>query len=260
MYLKFRDRRVLRVRAGVGRRGAGDRRRRRDRRPARARRRRHEAVARAPRRGAARRRARRTRRRSGAPPTRSWPPRSSAAHNAFKVELAARAAVRALSAGWRAMSADRHAGRRASTARPRSPARARYTAEVALPGLTHLAIVGATIASGRVTAIDAARRVAWPTASSPSSPTRTCRRSRARRSCCPPSLGQAGARRELLPDAGRRRALRGPAGRARRRRHPRARAARRVAGARRLRRRAVDHHHRRGARGRRTRPSGCSAG
>jgi xanthine dehydrogenase YagR molybdenum-binding subunit len=32
---------------------------------------------------------------------------------------------------------------------------ARYTTEVALPGLTHMAIVGATIASGRVTAIDA---------------------------------------------------------------------------------------------------------
>ena len=31
---------------------------------------------------------------------------------------------------------------------------ARYTAEVALPGMAHLAIVGATIASGRVAAID----------------------------------------------------------------------------------------------------------
>ncbi|HST63994.1 MAG TPA: xanthine dehydrogenase family protein molybdopterin-binding subunit [Mycobacteriales bacterium] len=34
--------------------------------------------------------------------------------------------------------------------------RARYSAEVTLPGTTHLAVVGATIASGRVVAIDAA--------------------------------------------------------------------------------------------------------
>ncbi len=33
---------------------------------------------------------------------------------------------------------------------------ARYTAEIAMPGMTHLAIVGATIASGRVARIDAA--------------------------------------------------------------------------------------------------------
>jgi xanthine dehydrogenase YagR molybdenum-binding subunit len=32
---------------------------------------------------------------------------------------------------------------------------ARYTAEIALPGLTHLAVVGATVASGRVAAIEA---------------------------------------------------------------------------------------------------------
>ena len=39
--------------------------------------------------------------------------------------------------------------------RRRSPARRRYSAEISLPGMTYLAIVGATVPSGRVTAIDA---------------------------------------------------------------------------------------------------------
>ena len=37
---------------------------------------------------------------------------------------------------------------------------ARYTAEIALPGMAHLAIVGAAVASGRVVAIDAGRALA----------------------------------------------------------------------------------------------------
>ena len=39
---------------------------------------------------------------------------------------------------------------------------ARYPAEIALPGLCHLAIVGATVASGRVTDIDAGEALASP--------------------------------------------------------------------------------------------------
>lgn len=37
---------------------------------------------------------------------------------------------------------------------------ARYTAELALPGMAHLAIVGAAVASGRIVAIDAGRALA----------------------------------------------------------------------------------------------------
>ena len=89
--------RVVRVRAGLGR-GRGARRGRRDRRgPAGARRRRHQAVARAAGRAEP---ARPARRRRPASPRR---PRAGAGrrptprpHNAFKVELAQRAIVRAL--------------------------------------------------------------------------------------------------------------------------------------------------------------------
>ena len=53
---------------------------------------------------------------------------------------------------------------------------ARYSAEISLPGMTYLAVVGASIASGRVTRSTQARR-SPPKACWPSSLVRTCRRS-----------------------------------------------------------------------------------
>ena len=89
LYLKFRDRAVLRVRARLRRGGARGPRRRRRRRPPGARRRRHQAVAGAARRS--RRSSARRRRRSSSRPRRaaSSRPARPRAHNAFKVELAA---------------------------------------------------------------------------------------------------------------------------------------------------------------------------
>ena len=195
-------------------------------------------------------------RRAAAP---SWAARPSRAHNAFKVELAdPRRGARRSRRSRR--TDDRASARRstASTGPRRSPAARATRPRSRCPGMAHAAIVGATIASGRVAAIDAAPRR---------------RRRRARRAThenLPKIAGAAApaavagrpgrAGRELLPDAGRRRPLRRPAGGARRRRHARARAARRLARPRRATRprpsiTTIDE-----GRDRPTRPSGCSAG
>ena len=108
---------------------------------------------------------------------------------------------------------------------------ARYSAEISVPGMAYLAIVGATIASGRVDAIDADAARAGegvlavlthqdlPKIAAAAAPAAVSGRLR-------------GSGRELLPDAGRRRPLRRPAGGAGRRRAVRAGAVRRLAGAR----------------------------
>ena len=99
---------------------------------------------------------------------RSWQPPRRGRHNAFKVELAQRAIVRALTDGDDRGGA--HERRRSAGAVDRvdGPAKvtgaARYTAEIALPGLAYAVIVGATVASGRVIGDRRRARPSAPTA------------------------------------------------------------------------------------------------
>ena len=143
-------------------------------------------------------------------------------HNAFKVELAQRAMVRAPRAQPRRSAAhDAPSARRSpgSTAPPRSPARARYSAEIAPARTSRTWRSSARRSpSGRVAGDRRRAPRAPPTACSPSSPTRPADKIAAQPHLLPSLVGQAAPGRELLPDAGRRRALRRPAGRARRRR------------------------------------------
>ena len=60
---------------------------------------------------------------------------------------------------------DRPARRPRRRAARRSPARRRYSGEIALPGLAHAALVGATIPSGRVVARSTRDAPSAPTAS-----------------------------------------------------------------------------------------------
>ena len=154
-------------------------------------------------------------------------PADAAADNAFKVELAQRAIVRGLT---RAdpngrLRHDRAIGR--PVARVDGPAKvtgaARYTAEIALPGSGPRGASSArrSPAAGSL-AIDAAAARARPTACWRCSPTTTCPRSPASRTCCRRWSARPAPGRELLPDAGRRRALRRPAGGDGRRRDARA--------------------------------------
>ena len=96
------------------------------------------------------------RRRSSARPRPSSSGRGAREHNAFKVELAQRAMVRASRGYWR-RPCDERVGTpiTASTAARRSPARRATRPRSRCPACAQLAIVGATIACGRVTAIDA---------------------------------------------------------------------------------------------------------
>ena len=115
------------------------------RRAARPGRRRHQALAGAPGRGRAGRKPGDTRRRSRTPPRPSWREAVVREHNAFKVELAQRAIVRGL-----VHELEREAVMSAAIGTPVTrvdgPAKvtgaARYSAEISLPGMTYLAVVG----------------------------------------------------------------------------------------------------------------------
>ena len=154
VYLKFRDRQsyefalvsvaaALEVRDGVvadARLALG--------------RRRDEAVARPARRGGADRRAGRRGRRSGAPRAAELEPRVRRARTTRSRSSWPRRAAAARPDGGAAMTAVGTPMTRVD-GRAKVTGAARYTAELAPPGTVELALVGATIAAGRVPAIDA---------------------------------------------------------------------------------------------------------
>ena len=155
----------------------------------------------------------------------SWPPPCRGEHNAFKVELAQRAIVRALDDCPGRRSSDDHRDRTGAVDRVDGPLKvtgaARYSAEIALPGMTHAGDRRRASRRARGSPIDTERRGAGRRrARRPDH--RDLPKIDASRTLLPSLFGARRAGRELLPDAGRRRALRRAAGRARRRGRPRA--------------------------------------
>ena len=94
------------------------------------------------------------------------PAREGYAHNAFKIELAKRAIVRALVQAVKMESDGDRQLHRTSQNRVDGPAKvtgaAKYAADVNVPGLAYGVVVSSAIAKGRITRIDASRALAVP--------------------------------------------------------------------------------------------------
>ena len=174
-----------------------------------------------------------------------------------QAETAERVQGRARAAGDRPGADDTDERRRAmsgvigqAVSRIDGPAKvtgsAHYSGEIALPGLAYAEIVGAGVASGRITSIDTAQAERRRgRGRDPDSPQHAEGEQRA--ATAVPGW-RPGTRRDVLPDAGRRGALCRPAGRDRGGRQSRAGSARRDAGAGQLRRDPVRYHNRPGPR------------